>query len=44
MPLNVEPNEMLTTPLDQVKATMKLGSVQIDPTFYRVNLGLKYLF
>ena len=44
VPLNVEPNEMLTTPLAQVKATMNLGSVQIDPTFYRVNLGLKYLF
>jgi hypothetical protein len=42
--LEVLPNEMLDVPLSEVKTTMRLGSVQINPTFYRVNLGLKYLF
>lgn len=44
VPLDVLPNDMLNQPLSQVKATMQLGTVQINPTFYRANLGLKYLF
>jgi hypothetical protein len=42
--LDILPNEMLTEPLDQVKTTMNIGRIKVNPTFYRVNLGLKYLF
>jgi hypothetical protein len=42
--LDVLPNEMLTDPIDQVKKTMDIGRIKVNPTFYRINLGLKYLF
>ena len=42
--LDVLPNEMLTDPFEQVKKTMDIGRIKVNPTFYRVNLGLKYLF
>jgi hypothetical protein len=43
--LHVLPNEMLTTPpFEEVKKTMNIGRIKVNPTFYRVNLGLKYLF
>jgi hypothetical protein len=42
--LDVLPNEMLTDPLAQVKQTMNIGKIKVDPSFYRLNLGLKYLF
>lgn len=38
------PNEMLAMPLSEASATMALGEVRFDPSFYRINLGLKYLF
>jgi hypothetical protein len=42
--LNVLPNEMLSDPFDQVKQTLNIGRIKVNPTFYRLNLGLKYLF
>jgi len=42
--LDILPNEMLTDPFDQVRKTMDIGKIKVNPTFYRVNLGLKYLF
>jgi hypothetical protein len=42
--LDILPNEMLTDPFDQVKKTMNVARIKVNPTFYRVNLGLKYLF
>jgi hypothetical protein len=44
IPLDVLPNEMLNEPLTEVKANMKLGEISVYPSFYRINLGLKYLF
>jgi hypothetical protein len=44
LPLDVLPNEMLTDPLAQVKQLMNLGEIEVNPSFYRLNLGLKYLF
>jgi opacity protein-like surface antigen len=46
-------NEGLVTPpspsfdeitFDEIKATMNLQNLTINPSFYRINLGLKYLF
>ncbi|HUU37387.1 MAG TPA: hypothetical protein VMW46_04185 [Candidatus Desulfaltia sp.] len=31
-------------PFDEVKETMNLQEITINPSFYRINLGLKYLF
>jgi hypothetical protein len=31
-------------PFDQIRTTMNLQDISINPSFYRVNLGLKYLF
>ncbi len=42
--LGLLPNKMLTDPLSEVKKTMNIGQVKVNPTFYRLNLGLKYLF
>ncbi len=44
LPLDVLTNEMLSDPLAQVKQLMNLGNIEVDPSFYRLNLGLKYLF
>lgn len=43
-PLEILSNAILSDPLDQVKKTMNLGSVEINPSFYRAHFGLKYLF
>lgn len=39
-------NEGLATapPFDEIKATMNLQNLTVNSSFYRVNLGLKYLF
>lgn len=42
--LDLLPNKMLTDPLSEVKKTMKIGALKINPTLYRLNVGLKYLF
>ncbi len=44
LPIELLPNEMLTQPLSQTAATMNLGAISFNPSFYRLNLGLKYLF
>lgn len=44
VPLEILSNAMLTDPLDQVKKTMNVGKIGINPTFYRAHIGLKYLF
>ena len=44
LPVKVMQNEMLNQPLAETAATMKLGKIGFNPSFYRVNLGLKYLF
>lgn len=31
-------------PFDEIKATMNLQDLTVNPSFYRINLGLKYLF
>lgn len=31
-------------PFEEIKATMNLQDLTINPSFYRINLGLKYLF
>jgi hypothetical protein len=35
---------LIPDPFDQVKATMSLHDIRINPSFYRINFGLKYLF
>jgi hypothetical protein len=42
--LDILPNEMLTDPLTGIKQTMNLGEIEVNPSSYRLNLGLKYLF
>jgi hypothetical protein len=44
VPIDILANEMLDQPISETKATMKLGEVGLNPSFFRVNLGLKYLF
>lgn len=44
LPLDIINEGLMTDPFDQVKATMNLGKITINPSFYRINLGLKYLF
>jgi len=29
---------------NQIKATMNLHNITVNPSYYRINLGLKYLF
>jgi hypothetical protein len=36
------PFEQIT--FGEVQATMNLGEIKVNPSFYRLNLGLKYLF
>jgi hypothetical protein len=44
LPIRLLPNEMLNQPLAETAATMELGKIGFNPSFYRINLGLKYLF
>jgi hypothetical protein len=45
LPMNII-NEGLATapPFDVIKPTMNLQKLTVNPSFYRINLGLKYLF
>jgi hypothetical protein len=29
---------------NQIKETMNLHDIRVDPSYYRINVGLKYLF
>jgi hypothetical protein len=43
--LEIQPNEILSEPpFDEVRKTMNLGKIEVNPSFYRVHVGLKYLF
>ncbi|MBM3284992.1 MAG: hypothetical protein FJY81_03895 [Candidatus Aminicenantes bacterium] len=44
LPLEILSNELLPDAIDQVRKTMNLGKLEINPSFYRAHLGLKYLF
>jgi len=35
---------LISDPIDKVEAMMNLGDITINPSFYRINFGLKYLF
>jgi hypothetical protein len=35
---------LIPDPFDQIKATMNLHDITVNPCFYRINAGLKYLF
>ncbi len=43
-PLEIRPNEMLSDSIGEVRETMNLGKIEVNPSFYRVHVGLKYLF
>jgi len=44
-PIKIVDEGLATTPpFDEIKATMNLQDLTINPSFYRINLGLKYLF
>lgn len=44
VPIELLPNEMLDQPISEVAATMELGEISFNPSFYRINVGLKYFF
>ncbi len=44
LPLEILRNPMLKDDFSQVKKTMNPGRVEVNPSFYRAHLGLKYLF
>jgi hypothetical protein len=44
LPLDIINEGLIPDPFDQIKATMNLGKITINPSFYRINFGLKYLF
>lgn len=35
---------LCSCPLDEINATLGLGSMRINPSFYRISFGLKYIF
>ena len=44
VPLKLESNWQLGLTLDEITATMHLGDIAVNPSFYRLDIGLKYLF
>ena len=44
VPLEIEGNWQLYLSLEEIKATMQLGDIAVNPSFYRLDIGLKYLF
>ena len=44
LPIELLPNEMLDQAISETSATMELGEINFNPSFYRINLGLKYMF
>ncbi len=38
------PNEMLDEPIQETAATMQLRTIGFNPSYYRFNLGMKFLF
>jgi hypothetical protein len=39
-----EDSWQLSQPLNEVEAVMQLGKIRVNPSFYRLDIGLKYLF
>jgi opacity protein-like surface antigen len=45
LPMKIINEELNTkTPFDEINMTMNLQDLTVNPSFYRINLGLKYLF
>jgi hypothetical protein len=44
VPLEIEGNWQLYLSLEEIKTVMQLGDIAVNPSFYRLDIGLKYLF
>jgi hypothetical protein len=44
LPMDIINENLIPDPFDQIKATMNLHNISVNPSFYRINVGLKYLF
>ncbi|MEW5901020.1 MAG: hypothetical protein AB1715_06115 [Acidobacteriota bacterium] len=42
--LDLEANGLSSIPIEQIRAVLNLGKIEVNPSLYRVNFGLKYLF
>jgi hypothetical protein len=44
VPLDIVGDWQLYSPVEEIKAIMQLGDISVSPSFYRLDIGLKYLF
>lgn len=44
LPLHLVEDEVITVPLDQIEAAIGLGSLHINPSYFRAGLAIRFIF
>jgi hypothetical protein len=44
VPLHIVADEVITQPIDEIEATIGLGTLQINPSYFRAGLAIRFVF
>ncbi len=44
VPLHIVEDEVITHPIDEIEATIGLGTLRIDPSYFRAGLAIRFVF
>ena len=44
LPMHVVEDPVITVPLDQIEATIGLGSIRVNPSYIRAGLAIRFVF
>lgn len=44
LPLHIVEDEIITVPLDEIEATIGLGNLRINPSYFRAGLAIRFIF
>ncbi|MEN6559959.1 MAG: hypothetical protein ABFD52_04195 [Acidobacteriota bacterium] len=44
LPLHIVPDDVITVPLDEIEAAIGLGSLRVNPSFFRAGLAIRFVF
>lgn len=44
LPMHVVEDEIITVPLDQIEATIGLGRIRVNPSYFRAGLAIRFVF
>jgi hypothetical protein len=44
LPLHIVEDELITKPLDEIETTIGLGTLRVDPSYFRAGLAVRFVF